>query len=45
MGLGGGGRGGVLRGESGFVDAVVYVVVGPVVGSFDFCLKMLGEEV
>ena len=39
------GKGGGLRGESGFVDAVVYVVVGPVICSFDFCLEVLGEEV
>ena len=37
--------GGRLRGESGFVDAVVYVVVGPVVCSFDFGLEVLGKEV
>ena len=43
-GLGIGGRGG-LRGEAGFVDSVVYVVVGPVVRSFDFCLKVRGEQV
>ena len=44
IGRGGEGREG-LRGESGFVDSVVYVVVGPVVCSFDFCLKVRGEEV
>ena len=40
-----GGKGGGLRGESGFVDAVVYVVVGPVICPFDFCLEVRGEEV
>ena len=44
MDVWGGGWGG-LRGEAGFVDSVVYVIVGPVVCSFDFCLKVRGEEV
>jgi hypothetical protein len=31
-------------GESGFIDAVVDIVVGPVVGGFNFGLQVLGEE-
>ena len=39
------GEGGCLLRETGFVDAVVDVVVGPVVGGFDFLLEFRGEEV
>ena len=36
---------GVLRsGKAGFVDAVVDVVVGPVVRAFDFFLEVLREK-
>ena len=36
---------GVLRGgKAGFVDAVVDIVVGPVVCTLDFLLEVLGEK-
>lgn len=37
--------GGLRGGEAGFVDAVVDVVVGPVVGCFNFRLEVLREKV
>ena len=37
--------GGLRSGEAGFVDAVVDVIVGPVVGCFNFRLEVLGEKV
>lgn len=37
--------GGLGGGEAGFVDTVVDVVVGPVIGAFDFGLEVFGEEI
>ena len=36
---------GYVRSEAGFVDAIVDVIVCPIVGAFDFLLQMLRKEI